>query len=547
MVQGRANLEIIEDNEVCELPATTAMGFAMFDEIGIAEIIDRRCDFDQDQRILSPGKGVKALIGPMFDFKRKYPLCRVRSFYATAPVKELFGVDHVNLNDRALGAVLDTLAEADMPELMWDLSEIACEKFGLNSNVLHLDPSDFTVQKIDEVEDDGTFAVPEHSGHPKDLRIERRQYSMLGAVNGERILRYYRPFSGSTSDKEMDAAAIEFLRTRVHPGNTTIVADNKLVDDNILHDLHTIGFSFVSKLPSSYSRLMRDLVIDSACGGIMDEDPEMPGYEFYDTDSIAGNAEEKRHSFRFVACLNTRKVPPTAKRMRGKLSESAMVACDRISGKVYDDPESALTACNKMVSKFVDSPVSFSFEQVFIPVKGRYERRGRRPKDAPAPAPVFKVGIRASFSIDEDALMERARRDSMIVLITNLPRADNPCRKILRLYLDEYKVEHCYRLMKSGMGIDSMYLQTPKRVNAMMFVVAIATLIVNICDALLRRDSAEVNTIRAIQIRMTTVSVEYTGGGDGLRIRGYRGSGAEFGEYLRRLHLTPEMLSLRVT
>lgn len=46
---------------------------------------------------------------------------------------------------------------------------------------------------------------------------------------------------------------------------------------------------------------------------------------------------------------------------------------------------------------------------------------------------------------------------------------------------------------------------------------------------------------------MTTVSVEYTGGGDGLRIRGYRGSGAEFGEYLRRLHLTPVMLSLRVT
>lgn len=35
-------------------------------------------------------------------------------------------------------------------------------------------------------------------------------------------------------------------------------------------------------------------------------------------------------------------------------------------------------------------------------------------------------------------------------------------------------------------------------VFAMMFVVAIATLIVNICDALLRRDSAEINTIRAI-------------------------------------------------
>ena len=58
---------------------------------------------------------------------------------------------------------------------------------------------------------------------------------------------------------------------------------------------------------------------------------------------------------------------------------------------------------------------------------------------------------------------------------------------VLRLYLDRYKVEHACRLMKSGMGVDSVYVRTPKRADALLFVVAIATLASDIIDALLRR------------------------------------------------------------
>ena len=62
-------------------------------------------------------------------------------------------------------------------------------------------------------------------------------------------------------------------------------------------------------------------------------------------------------------------------------------------------------------------------------------------------------------------------------------------RLVLKTQLSNsrYKVEHTYRLMKSGMGVDSVYVRTSKRADALLFVVAIATLVSSIIDALLRR------------------------------------------------------------
>lgn len=42
--------------------------------------------------------------------------------------------------------------------------------------------------------------------------------------------------------------------------------------------------------------------------------------------------------------------------------------------------------------------------------------------------------------------------------------------------------------MKSGLGIDTVYLQTPERENAIMMLMGIATLVTNIADAVFARE-----------------------------------------------------------
>ena len=80
------------------------------------------------------------------------------------------------------------------------------------------------------------------------------------------------------------------------------------------------------------------------------------------------------------------------------------------------------------------------------------------------------------------------------VLITNLPRpekeedeSDNIRESafpetVLKLYLDQYKQEHTFRLLKGKVGLNDVFFKKSERENAMMFVLGIAALIRNVID-----------------------------------------------------------------
>lgn len=63
-----------------------------------------------------------------------------------------------------------------------------------------------------------------------------------------------------------------------------------------------------------------------------------------------------------------------------------------------------------------------------------------------------------------------AEDGGMAALVTNLPRAlkssenirrDSTSESVLRLYLDQCMIEHTYRLMKSGLGVDKVFIHMP--------------------------------------------------------------------------------------
>lgn len=67
------------------------------------------------------------------------------------------------------------------------------------------------------------------------------------------------------------------------------------------------------------------------------------------------------------------------------------------------------------------------------------------------------------------------------------------------MYLNQYKVEHTYRLMKSGMGVDTAYVQMPSRANALLFVIGIVILASGIMDAMLRKNNGAYRTVKRVR------------------------------------------------
>ena len=85
-------------------------------------------------------------------------------------------------------------------------------------------------------------------------------------------------------------------------------------------------------------------------------------------------------------------------------------------------------------------------------------------------------------------------------MVTNLPRSDvnkDDLREgatadtVLLSYLDQYRIEHAFRLMKDGMRIGREYIHRLSRENAMGFVCSLATMIVDVIDNVLKRNGVD--------------------------------------------------------
>lgn len=181
----------------------------------------------------------------------------------------------------------------------------------------------------------------------------------------------------------------------------------------------------------------------------------------------------------------------------------------------------------------------------------RRPTRGRSAADSPPPGTITEWRIDIDAVFDESLAAELAKRRDISVIITDLPfaaedagdlRDGATANKVLRLYLDQYKVEHTYRLMKSGMGVDIVYVQTPSRVNALLFVIGIATLVSSIMDAVLRKNGCRYGTVKQACRDLQYMMLEYRRDEEAVSFIGCEGSGEKAFDYLDGIGLDPSTI-----
>ena len=139
----------------------------------------------------------------------------------------------------------------------------------------------------------------------------------------------------------------------------------------------------------------------------------------------------------------------------------------------------------------------------------------------------------------------------MRVLVTNLTRATEDAENIrsgatadmvLRAYLDQYKVEHAFRLAKDGTKMSRVYIHRPSRENAMMFVISLGTMVSDVIGHVLKTKGIDSTTDR-IAGRWFTLMFKYD------RVREYfDGSDVlvdEFLDAVQALGLDPDHLIQR--
>lgn len=466
------------------LPTAIAIPMAMFEQTGLRKKIhDMWRTYDESVRNLDGDMAAKAISAMMFDNRDKCPLYHVRIRCIRFPNDRLFGagVGPEQLSDAALGKRLDTLAMIDMPDFVWDAHNDLLSYYGIEvDDSLSGDGSNYTLYGSDYVED-GIGTMPMLGGNAKDHSTNRLQKNFYCMTDSKGILCYTRAYDGNTSDKEMNGDAIDFLvrKSKETGRRFTLTADCKLCYDDLLERLERNGLGYVTKVPEQFDDSLRDRTVFHHVDEM--EEVEVPegskgpkGLHVCETSVEHGDVTRRLILFRLDS--RTRQTAAATARKIAKLEEKVGGLARRrfpSEGKAREFMEFFVPDILRPIVR-IDYG---TFEDE------RYSTQNNR---------VWRVRVDA-LSVDPEALDRRNRMASTSVLITNLDAEGDEGADavgIVRRYLDQYLSEKNFRLMKSGMKVDDVFLHKPGRQDATLLIVALSTLMSNVIDHMLKENMA---------------------------------------------------------
>ena len=489
------------------LNAMSAIIMAFAESTGIRELIDATCTYDRTRRILSPGMGAKCMMGPVMWIGCKLPLVRVESNYAGVPCDMIFGegIAPSNLNDDALGRCLDTLSKEDLPMLIHRSSEMCVKRFGFESQVRHDDGSNYTFYGTEKDVPEGEI-YPAIACHPKDGRHNTLHYCFQLSADENGILRLAKAHRGDITDVEADRETISFfgkVMDMAERRSITYVADSKAVTAETIRMLKGFDIRFVSKCPENFGLNLKERALNAAEAASCSRSAEYPDLEVFDC--VFSMVDRKNDSFsdiRAVVCFSDASVRKELHKARAKRKKAEETILGYVDGRSWNSIEELEGA----LSQF-DLPANCSLDYTTgtYEVPGKADHRGRRRKGEIVPPVTLHFVKRLWVYMDEGSALVDARRASASVLVTDIPctESDRRCYRdgmtsdgIIRLYREEYRVEHCIRFTKSGVGIDQVFLQTPSRERAMMFVVTELTVLTSTADAVFRSKGMKLNGVQ---------------------------------------------------
>ena len=149
----------------------------MFEELEIGDRIDDQIAQDFEEREVSVGQAVKAMVLNGFGFVQQR-LYLTPQFFERVPTERLIGegVRPEHLNHGVLGRALDDLFEYGVTELFRDLAARAGEKLGLTSRFAHLDATSFSFHGDYDAEDEpAEGAIRIQQGYSRDHRPDLNQ------------------------------------------------------------------------------------------------------------------------------------------------------------------------------------------------------------------------------------------------------------------------------------------------------------------------------------------------------------------------------------
>jgi transposase len=471
------------------------------EKLGMVELLN---DLVASEMDVEPGVMFLAML--LDTLSGRSPLYRLEEFFETQDTELLLGkpIEAKRFNDDNVGRFLDKLYETGTMKLFTEIARRAVDRFGVSCRHVHFDTTSVSVFGAYSGESQGESNGPYEItyGHSKDHRADLKQFliSMLCVERNVPILGTSE--DGNGSDKAINNEILTTISSRMAAfglaeGAFIYIADSALITEE---NLKAIGDAilFISRLPASYKecqRVIREAVRQDEwemIGIIAETTPtkNRPGthYRAYETEV---ELYEKR--YRAVVIHSTAHDRRRQKRIEREVqTEHKSLAIEmkkacKIDYACHADAEAA--------AKRLASPKA-TYYTITARVEERPKYKRGRPKGGIKEVAEMRYGISALLTEDEAAVATLREEAGCFVLVTNVPRGQEQeggydSRATLQTYKEQHGMERNFGFLKDPALVDSLFLDTPERIEALGLILLTALLMWRLMERTMRQSVEE--------------------------------------------------------
>jgi transposase len=267
----------------------------MFDELGIAEVIDRATQQNPETRIVTAGHAVKAMVLNGLGFVNPQ-LYRVPRFFQDKPLSRLLApllIEAKHLHNETRGRALDTLYAGDVTALYSLIAATAAARLGLAAPFAHLDSTSFHVDgRYNSDEEPAAQVVHITQGYSRDHRPDLNQVMLALIIEHQAgIPVLMKPLSGHSSDAPEFGRIVKehMAQLQTTHGTTYLVADSALYSEANLQQLAKTRIKWMTRVPAT----LHDAQAMLAQADLQTMAPLTDGYRYHLLSSTDGGVAQR--------------------------------------------------------------------------------------------------------------------------------------------------------------------------------------------------------------------------------------------------------------
>ena len=413
------------------------------------------------------------------------------------------------LNDDRVGRSLDALFNADRASLMTKIVLKVVDAFAIDLGQLHNDSTTVTVSgeyKRKRSQRQGKPSIALAYGHNKDHRPDLKQLLFTLTVSRDGAVPiHYKSYDGNTTDDKTHIQTWEALRRLTGKSDFIYVADAKLCTREQMGYLSREGGLFITVMPKSrkecswFYEWYRTHGVRWS-GLLKRPDPRNPGtcvqkYWGYESPVLS------EEGYRIIWILSSQKQEQDAQNRQRRI-EKTIHELDVLKQKVgthrWKTKEHIAQAVKSIIEKHHTADW---LEWKLVPehvTTFKQKGMGRPGKNAEY-VKMTKEKWTFEAMANGAKIQQDAEIDGMFPLITNIPQKDLSMKQALLKYKFQPYIEKRHQQFKSVFQAAPVFLKTPHRIEALMFVYFIVLLL----NALIERElrlSMQRRQIRALPL-----------------------------------------------